>query len=111
MRYTDKQIDTRKRQKAINLLEKIMKNLFRMFRDEKTTKEQVAERFFFLKGQLDDLGDPALTGEYHSAMKKYVKDIASVLRSTQELDAMRSPQMSRLNSIQKIKNQTSFRRR
>lgn len=43
------------RQKCINLLEKMTKNCFRMFRDETTTKEQLLKRFFELKEKLDKL--------------------------------------------------------
>jgi hypothetical protein len=52
---SDKKRATFNRQKCINLLEKITKNLFRMFRDKQTTKDQISARFMFLKEQLDDL--------------------------------------------------------
>jgi hypothetical protein len=68
---------TYNRQKCINLLEKITKNLFRMFRNEDTTKEQITERFFFLKKQLDTLGNVVLNSDYHREMKIYIENLAT----------------------------------
>lgn len=60
------------RQKCINILEKITKSCFRMFRDESTTKEHIIQRFFVLKKKLDDLGDVYLDTEYHTEMRKHI---------------------------------------
>jgi len=45
VRYTQKQIDKYNRQKYIVELEKISKNLFRMFRDEKVSAEDFVRKF------------------------------------------------------------------
>jgi len=52
MRYTDKQIEKYQRQRYITFLEKVTKNLFKMFRDEKTTQEQFLKKFEELKKKL-----------------------------------------------------------
>ncbi len=108
--YTDKQIATYNRQKCINLLEKIMKNLFRIFRDEETTKEQLSERFFALKERLDALGEVYLDAEYHREMKKYVEEMAGILAWTSTIDALREKGMTRLNRIQKTKNAITYKK-
>jgi uncharacterized protein (DUF1684 family) len=61
------------RQKCINLLEKLTKNLYRMFRDETSTKEQLLKRFFELKDKLDALGEVYLDTPYHSETRKYIE--------------------------------------
>jgi len=98
------------RQKAIQLMEKITKNLFRMFRDESTTKEQIEERFFHLKKQLDDLGELALNADYHRDLRVYIDNCASTLSGHYVLDDIRWPQMTKLNRLQKIKNSTEYKR-
>ena len=52
MRYTAKQIEKYQRQRYITFLEKVTKNLFKMFRDEKTTQEQFLQKFEALKKSL-----------------------------------------------------------
>lgn len=108
---SEKQFDKYYRQKYIQLLEKIMKNLFRMFRDETTTKEQITSRFFELKEKLDNLWTIHLDSDYHKEMWKYVTTIASLFSSNFTLDDVREQQMSKLNSIQKIKNKNSYKRK
>jgi hypothetical protein len=104
--YTPKQIATHNRQKCIQLLEKIMKNLFRMFRNKTTTKEQLNKRFFELKEKLDQLGDVYVDAEYHREMRTYVEQIALTFAGEYALDDIRDKNMSRLNRIQKLKNAT-----
>ena len=81
-----------------------------MFRNKETTKEQLIERFFSLKEQLDALGEVTLTGEYHREMRIYIELLASSLTSTFNLEAMRGPNMTKLNRLQKIKNKTGYKR-
>ena len=113
---SDKQRATYNRQKAINLLEKITKNLFRMFRDEESTQEQIVERFFFLKEQLDAVygdnttGEIALNADYHREMKTYIDTIASTFSGNFTLDDIRSENMTKLNRLQKIKNTSGYTR-
>ena len=108
---SEKQLATHNRQKAINLLEKITKNMFRMFRKSETTTSQITERFFHLKKQLDALGNITINTEYHREMRVYVEYLSSLLSSDFDLESIRSDQMSRLNRIQKVKNKTSYRRK
>lgn len=99
------------RRKYINLLEKIMKNMFRLFRDETSSKEEIIVKFNELNTRMDKFCDTHLDSEYHRAMIDYVQWLATLLRSSTPLDEnIRSKQMSQLNRIQKIKNQTSYKR-
>ncbi len=104
-------IATYNRQKCINLLEKITKNMFRMFRKEETTSEQITERFFHLKAQLDALWDIVLNADYHRDMKKYIETLAWTFSGNFNLDDLRWPQMSELNRLQKVKNQSGYKRK
>ncbi len=105
-----KSIATFERQKCINLLEKITKNLFRMFRDSSTTSTQLVERFFFLKKKLDELGNIYLDTDHHREMKTYIDNLANTLSSDFNLDDIRDVNMTRLNRIQKLKNANSYKR-
>ena len=76
-----------KRQKSIQLMEKILKNLFRMFRNGET-KEVVKIRFLELKKQLDKLDDVELHATYHQEMRKYITNFEHIIcghTSMQEL--------------------------
>lgn len=107
---TDKQLAKYNRQKCINLLEKITKNLFRMFRNKETTKKQITDRFFHLKEKLDLLWDVHLDTEYHREMRKYIENIANRFTGHFDLDEIREKNMSALNRIQKLKNAISYKR-
>lgn len=109
--FTQQKIDTFTRQKCIQLLEKLTKNMFRMFRDEETSVEQITERFFELKKQIDALWDIALNSDYHREMKKYVEHLAWTFSWHFLLEELRSKEMSKLNSIQKIKNKSEYSRK
>lgn len=61
------------RRKYINLLEKIMKNMFRLFRDETSSKEEIITKFGELNTRMDKFGDTHLDSEYHRAMIDYVQ--------------------------------------
>lgn len=98
------------RQKCINLLEKLTKNLFRMFRDENTTQEQLLKRFFELKGKLDKLGEVYLDTPYHSETRKYIDILANRLKGNFDFSELRWKQMTQLNRLQKLKNVTNYKR-
>ena len=108
---SEARLATYNRQKWINVLEKITKNMFRMFRDESTTSKQISERFFELKKQFDGLGVLALSSEYHKEMKHYIETLSHALAWDFDLDAIRAINMTRLNRIQKIKNQAGYKRK
>jgi hypothetical protein len=105
-----KDLDQYYRQKAINILEKITKSCFRMFRDKTTTKEQLIHRFFVLKKKLDALGVVYLDAEYHTEMRKHIEKLANTLQTNFDLEKMREPQMTQLNRLQKLKNMTNYKK-
>lgn len=78
---TPKQLAKHLRQKCINLLEKITKNLFRMSRNEQTSDEQIAQRFFELYDKLSELKRVELYANYHRQMRAYIDMISSQLRA------------------------------
>lgn len=102
---------TQHRQKGINLLEKITKNMFRMFRNEETVPEKVIEKFTELKQQLDALGDIVLTWVYHREMMQYVEQLSHILAVDFDFDDLRWPQMTKLNRLQKLKNKGWYKRK
>ena len=108
---SEARLATYNRQKAINLLEKITKNMYRMFRNEETTLEELSERFFHLHKQLESLGDVVLNGEYHHEMKLYIENLSHVLQHDIDLDSIRGENMTALNRIQKIRNGKVYKRK
>ena len=110
MRYTPKQIEKYQRQRYITFLEKVTKNLFRMFRDETTTQEQFLKKFQELKKKLDEQVEIQLNSEYHQQMKAYIERLESELNDEFKLDDMREANMTLLNRLQKLKNGTSYKK-
>jgi len=110
MRYTPKQIEKYQRQRYITFLEKVTKNLFRMFRDEKTTQEQFLKKFDELKKKLDEQVDIQLNSEYHHQMKAYIERLYNEVQSEFKLDDIRDINMTHLNRLQKLKNGTSYKK-
>ena len=115
MRYTQKQIDKFNRQKYITELEKIAKNLFRMFREDKTTAISFMVKFEQLKKKFDDRVEVHLDSEYHQQMKAYINRLYAQTCQIDEftdkdfLD-MKEAEMSNLNRLQKLKNGTSYKK-
>ena len=115
MAYTQKQIDKFNRQKYITDLEKIAKNLFRMFRDEKTTAHSFVEKFEQLKKKFDTRTEIHLDSEYHQQLKAYISRIyRQTCQSASFCDKlfldMKEAEMSNLNRLQKLKNGTSYKK-
>jgi len=115
MAYTQKQIDKFNRQKYITEIEKVSKNLFRMFRDDKTTPEAFMVKFEQLKKKLDERKDVFLDSEYHQQLKAYIERLYTQTCASQDLDEkklddMREAEMSNLNRLQKLKNGTSYKK-
>lgn len=115
MRYTQKQIDKFNRQKYITELEKISKNLFRMFRDEAVCSQKFMLKFEELKKKFDDKSEVQLDSEYHQQLKVYIERLyqqtCSVeLFSDKSFDDIREAEMSNLNRLQKLKNGTSYKK-
>ncbi len=110
MRYTPKQVEKYQRQRYITFLEKVTKNLFRMFRDEKTTQEQFLKKFYELKKKLDEQVEIQLNSEYHQQMKSYIERLDNELKDEFKLDNIREANMTLLNRLQKLKNGTSYKK-
>ncbi|MCK5855723.1 MAG: hypothetical protein KAG56_10915 [Sulfurovaceae bacterium] len=110
MRYTAKQIEKYQRQRYITFLEKVTKNLFKMFRDEKTTQEQFLKKFEELKKKLDEQVAIQLNSEYHHQMKAYIDRLTQEVQSEFKLDDIRDANMTLLNRLQKLKNGTSYKK-
>ena len=92
-------------------MEKLMKNMYRMFRDESCTLESISKRFYQLEEQLALLGDVHLDTEYYRAIRKYIEKLSATLKTKPDVNAIRSSNMTQLNRIQKIKNQTDYKRK
>ncbi len=110
MRYTPKQIEKYQRQRYIIFLEKVTKNLFKMFRDETTTQEKFLKKFYELKKKLDEQVEVKLNSEYHQQMKSYIEQLDNELKNEFELDNIREANMTLLNRLQKLKNATSYKK-
>jgi hypothetical protein len=115
MRYTQKQIDKFNRQKYITELEKISKNLFRMFRDDKTSAESFMLKFEQLKKKFDERVEVHLDSEYHQQLKAYIQRLYSQTCGTEvfkdkDFSDMKEAEMSNLNRLQKLKNGTSYKK-
>ena len=110
MRYTPKQIEKYQRQRYITFLEKVTKNLFKMFRDETTTQEKFLKKFQELKKRLDEQVEVKLNSEYHQQMKAYIDRLDSEIKDEFNLDDIREVNMTLLNRLQKLKNATSYKK-
>ncbi|SFV57620.1 hypothetical protein MNB_SV-14-1374 [hydrothermal vent metagenome] len=110
MRYTPKQIEKYQRQRYITFLEKVTKNLFKMFRDEKTTQEQFLKKFNTLVKKMDEQVSIELNSEYHNKMKSYIEALRVELQSEFKLDDIREANMTLLNRLQKLKNGNSYKK-
>ena len=115
IRYTQKQIDKYQRQKYIAELEKVSKNLFRMFRNKEIGADSFVEKFTQLKERLAAVGKIPLDLEYYRELEAYIDrlyhQIASVeLFGNTALDEIREIEMGNLNRLQKLKNGKSYKK-
>ena len=115
MAYTQKQIDKFNRQKYITELEKISKNLFRMFRDEKVDAETFRAKFTVLKKKFDEKSGIHLDSEYHQQLKSYIERLFGQTCGSESFDDkifsdIREAEMSNLNRLQKLKNGNSYKK-
>jgi hypothetical protein len=96
-------------------LEKISKNLFRMFRDKKVSSQSFIVKFEQLKKKLDERIEIHLDSEYHQQLKVYIERlyIQTCLSETfddKSFKDIRDAEMSHLNRLQKLKNGTSYKK-
>jgi len=115
IRYTQKQIDKFNRQKYITELEKISKNLFRMFRDDTIDAERFKNKFQALKKKFDERLEVQLDSEYHKQLKSYIIRLYTQTCENGSFDDeklvdIREAEMSNLNRLQKLKNGTSYKK-
>ena len=115
IKYTQKQIDKFNRQKYITELEKISKNLFRMFRDEKVSSQSFIVKFEQLKKKFDQRIEVHLDSEYHQQLQAYIERLYRQTCLTETFDDtcfkdIRDAEMSNLNRLQKLKNGTSYKK-
>jgi len=115
IRYTQKQIDKFNRQKYITELEKISKNLFRMFRDDAIDAERFKNKFQVLKKKFDERLEIQLDSEYHNQLKSYIVRLYTHICENdgfddEKLEDIREAEMSNLNRLQKLKNGTSYKK-
>ena len=111
MRYTEKQIEKYQRQRYITFLEKVTKNLFKMFRDEKTTQEIFLKKFKELTKKVDEQVEIKLNSEYHQQMKRYIEHLKiEITHEDFDLEDIREANMTLLNRLQKLKNGTSYKK-
>jgi hypothetical protein len=107
---TQKSLAQQNRQKCINILEKMTKRCYSMFRESTVADEILIKKFFLLKKKLDLLWDVYLDTEYHAETRKYIEKLSKILQWTVEIADMGSAQVSQLNRLQKLKNQASYKR-
>ena len=111
--YTPKQIEKYKRQKYISALEKCTKNLFKLFRSEKSTLESYRNKFKEVKRDLDKLEEIRLDGEYLKKTKEYIEllykqTILNENFSQKEFENIKNSELTNLNRLQKMKNRTKY---
>ena len=115
MAYTPKQIEKFNRQKYITELEKISKNLFRMFRDEKSNAQNFMLKFDQLKEKFDKRVEIQLDSEYHQQLKAYIirlyaQTCGNDVFNDEIFSDIKDAEMSNLNRLQKLKNGTSYKK-
>jgi len=72
--------------------------------------KELVEKFSRLKKELDKLDKILLNSEYHIGMKNYIDKLEQELKSEFDFEEIRQPHMTQLNRLQKLKNQTSYKR-
>jgi len=107
---SDRHTDKFNRWKCINALEKMTKNMFRLFRDETTTNQQLIDKFTVLKKKIDQFADTHLDSEYHRAMRQYATTLNNTISKEFDINHIRASNAQQLNRIQKIKNSTDYKR-
>lgn len=96
-------------------LEKISKNLFKMFRNENTTAQNFCIKFKKLKEKVKDKEDIELFSGYQRELKNYIDRLyfANCLNkecTQKEFDDIREIEMGNLNRLQKLKNENSYKK-
>lgn len=110
-KYTQKQIDKYTRQKYIGEMEKISKNIFKMFRDTNINQESFLIKLNPMVTKLLEKEQIRLDGEYHQKLKEYILDIHNRFNNqTIDLKTIKDFEMGNLNRLQKLKNRQSYKK-
>ncbi len=113
-KYTQKQIDKYNRQKYISEMEKISKNLFRMFRDKNINSTEFKTRMSASILKLQERDDIRFDGEYLNKMKEYINQINFKIQNKEFddiiFDEIRDVEMGNLNRLQKMKNNNNYKK-
>jgi len=111
-RYTPKQIEKYTRQKYIAGLEKVTKNLFKLFRSDSTTPQIFTDKFTQLMTNLNKLESIRLDSEYLQETKNYIDRLYLQTANIDEqmLDEISDAELSNLNRLQKLKKRVSYKK-
>ncbi len=113
-RYTAKQIEKYQRQKYITFLDKITKNLFRLFRHKETTAKQFVAKLDEMMRQLSQLEKPRMDSEYMQQTQAYIERLYMDTQSEGFDDTryaeIHEAEMSNLNRLQKLKNKSTYKK-
>ena len=81
-----------------------------MFRNKNITQDQFLIKFHELKEKLDEQPNIRLDSEYHEKIKTYINQLDKECQDTFILDDIREINMTHLNRLQKLKNNTSYKK-
>ena len=111
-RYTAKQIEKYQRQKYIAHLEKIAKNLFRMFRQEDFLVSHFRNKFDELIQEQAKLESVRLDSEYLQRLQEHINtlNMQTVNINQKQFDDIKMAEMSNLNRLQKLKKRVSYKK-
>ncbi|HHO42317.1 MAG TPA: hypothetical protein ENN12_03050 [Epsilonproteobacteria bacterium] len=95
-------------------MEKMTKNLFRMFRSESTTSVDFAIKYKSMMEKFATFESIFLDNDYHRLLQQYLLRIDSIVSDNgfnqESFEKIRQAEMSNLNRLQKLKNQTSYKK-
>lgn len=96
-------------------MEKVSKNLFRMFRNKAVTSHDFLIKFKALKKTLSDKEEVQLDSEYHQQLKAYIDRMYLQTCVAEEFtdkmfEDIREAEMSNLNRLQKLKNVSTYKK-
>ena len=81
-----------------------------MFRNQETTQKQFLKKFEELKIKLDEQEEMRLDSEYHEQIKAYINRLHTECQQEFDFDDIREINMTHLNRLQKLKNNTSYKK-
>jgi len=96
-------------------LEKVGKNLFRMFRDQTMDASRFVKKFTLLKEKLSASRIAVLDLEYYKELESYIERLYAQVNTPETFNDtvfndIREAEMSNLNRLQKMKNSKSYKK-